>query len=435
MLQKQSFQEQLPDEGDGQFLSPAYLRDVLKRRSIYFLIPFVVILTLGTLVTVLWPATYISKGTILVESQEIPSNLVQPTVAAATNERIQSIEQRIMTRDNLLAIAKKFQMFPGWRQWLSGTEIVDFIRTRKIIKPTDFKLANEEGHGRVLAFTVGFEHERPETAMQVANELITMILKEDVRTRTNFATETTKFLEQEVKKNEADIAAVDKQISELKNQQAASSAPEAVSAERALVVLKEQLILKQASLSDSHPEVRALKQKIQALEKIAAKEKQASLGIDALESKRTGLKADLVTISQKLATARIGENLERGQHSERLEVIEQPTLPQIPVSPNRAKLFGLSFALALMAGGGLVFALEMFDKTIRSSGDLYKIVDRHLVVAIPYISTNAEVRRNKNMKKLAIGLSAVAVVGGLTAAIFLLPFDIAMDKIMAHLRL
>ena len=56
----------------------------------------------------LWPPTYLSEGKILVESQQIPVDLVKPTVTTASKERIQVIEQRVMTRDNLLAILDKY---------------------------------------------------------------------------------------------------------------------------------------------------------------------------------------------------------------------------------------------------------------------------------------------------------------------------------------
>ena len=101
-------------------------------------------------------------------------------------------------------------------------------------------------------------------------------------------------------------------------------------------------------------------------------------------------------ISKKLAAARLGENLERGQHSERLSVIEQPTLPQKSERPNRPKILAVVFAaLAIAAGGGLVFAFEMFDGTIRRNADIAKLIDSQLIVSIPYITTKAETLRQK----------------------------------------
>lgn len=436
MLEKPVLQEQRLGEESGQALTPAYFYDLAKRRALHFAIPFVVVFTLGSLVTLLWPAKYLSQGTILVEAQQIPTTLVQPTVSDPTTQRIQAIQQRIMTRDNLLAIAKKYHLFTGWRQWLSGTQIVDFIRNRTKIEPLEQTLQKTFTHGahNMLAFTVGFEHENPQIAMNVANELVTMILQEDVRARTGVATEATRFLDKEVQRLEGQVNAIDSQIAKLTSQRDPNSDSDASSAAKALNALRAELAIKSASFSDSHPVIQALKRRIKALEKVvAAKDKTTASGIDALESRRDALKANLQKATEKLTAARVGESLEQGQQSERLTVIEQPSLPQEPVSPNRKKLFAFTVILALMAGGGLVGALEMFDTTIHRGDDLFKLVDRHMVVAIPYISTHAEELLQKKKQKLALGVSAGVAVGLLLVAFFLVPVDVLFDKVMAHL--
>src|SRR6476661_723331 len=121
MLQRQQVLEHSPDlDQGGEFISLTHLFDILKRRALWFAIPFLSILAIGSLVTIAWPAKYLSEGKILISSQEIPRDLVRPTVAALSNERIQYIQQRIMTRDNLLALAKKFNLSMGWEGRISG---------------------------------------------------------------------------------------------------------------------------------------------------------------------------------------------------------------------------------------------------------------------------------------------------------------------------
>ena len=115
-----------------------------------------------------------------------------------------------MTRDNLLTIAKKYGLTSGWLEQVSGTEIVDFIRKRTVIKPSEQKLETKKREA--IAFTIGFEYERPDMAAKVANELVTMLLSEDVRSRTEFAAQTTRFLGQEVTRLEGRLASVDAQI-------------------------------------------------------------------------------------------------------------------------------------------------------------------------------------------------------------------------------
>src|SRR4029077_13118707 len=145
MLQRQPSQDAGPihEQNQESAFSISYIFDILKRRALYFVIPFLTILTIGSLVTIGWPARYLSQGKILISSQEIPTELVRPTVSTLSTERIQYIQQRIMTRGKLLALAKKFNLSMGWQGLVSGSEIVDFIRDRTVIKPSEVTLQGE----------------------------------------------------------------------------------------------------------------------------------------------------------------------------------------------------------------------------------------------------------------------------------------------------
>jgi uncharacterized protein involved in exopolysaccharide biosynthesis len=441
MLQQLSYQEGPPpaEQSAGHFFTPEYFYDIVKRRWFYFLIPFVLIFGVGAAITMLLPATYVSTAKMLIESQEIPTDLVQPTVSTVADERVALLQQRILVRDRLLAIAEKYKLaelarrdrFLGrWRPALSATDIVDLMRERTQIIPLKSELPGRPNQRQFIAFTVSFEHERPEVARLVANELVTTILDEDVRARTNSALETTRFLEREHQRLESALDSLELKLAEAKKRETQAPAGPASAAESQLAALKTELLIKSATYSDTHPDMKALKEKIAALEKLTGAKTNkndandasvtAEVSVDTLERQRASTKKDLDGITQKLAAARLGESLERGQHSERLSVIEQPTLPQEPVRPDRPKLLGKVFALAIAASGGLVFAFEMLDGTLRSNADIAKLVDSHLIVSIPYISTKAELARKKSRKiMLVILFAAFFLLGCLGSVIYL----------------
>ncbi|MGB8019498.1 MAG: sugar transporter, partial [Pseudolabrys sp.] len=273
--------------------------------------------------------------------------------------------------------------------------------------------------------------------------LVTMILSEDVRARTAFASETTKFLDRDVQRLETQLSQFDAQIAELRRRPGGVAFdPSRFDEGRSLAALKAELVIRGANLASSHPEIRALKQKIAALENTPKSESTDTdaaagstptnePGFDALETKRASIKAELNTATQRLAAARLGENLERGQHSERLQVLEQPTLPQKPTSPNRPRIFIIAFMAALMAGGGLAFATELSDQSVRRSSDLYSIIDSHLIVSIPYIATRGEARRKKTKTISGSAIVAALIVASLIALFFILPpLDIVFTKLM-----
>jgi uncharacterized protein involved in exopolysaccharide biosynthesis len=460
MLERQGFQDNRSDENSGQSLSIAHIRDLLKRRSYHFAIPALLVLIVGSFIAVAWPARFLSQSKILISAQEIPSDLVRPTVATLASERIQIIEQRILTRDNLLAVAQKFQLKPDWQATLLGTETTDFIKDRIQIKPLELTLPGDRK--AAIAFTVGFDYEKPEVAMRVANELVTMILNQDVRSRTEFASETTRFLEQEVKRLENEINLTDAQVVEFRDRKLGDVSADSESQDvKQLAALRAELLIKSATYSDTHPDILALKRKIAAFKKTtpAAASPDTSIKsdaksdkgavppkdtgsitvadvatFDALELKRQTLRSELTSARQKLTAARLGENLERGQHSERLEVLEQATVPKKPTSPNRPRIFGITLVAALMAGGAMVFAAETLNPTIRHTSELYSVIDSHLIVSIPYISTLSEMRRRKNSIWLTVGILVTIILGAVIAGYFLLPpIDILFSKSVNYL--
>src|SRR5689334_22514876 len=260
MLQKLDIEPELGESDLSYLLQPAYYLGLLKRRWPFFLVPFLSVLLIGAAVTYLWPATYFSEGKILVQSQQIPTELVRPTVTSAAQERIQVIEQRTMTRDNLLAIADKFQLFPDKRSLISVTELVALIRKQAKIAPVDVQLdfRQRSRDNPTIVFAVGFEYSDPQIAARVANELMTRILNEDLRDRTSRATDTTKFLTREVQKLSADNAALDAKIAQLKLSQ---GKPASGNSDQPplLAQLKTELVQKGALYSDKHPVIQSLK--------------------------------------------------------------------------------------------------------------------------------------------------------------------------------
>jgi uncharacterized protein involved in exopolysaccharide biosynthesis len=421
-------------EDRSQGLDLRHYVGILKRRIFYFLIPFSLIASLGLYFAAIQKPTYLSEGKILVASQGIAPDIVRPIVTAAASERIQVIEQRIMTRDNLLSIASKFGLFPSVQQ--SATGLSDLMRQSTQIRPLDVERQIRQG-ASPIAFTVGFEYESPELAMRVASEFMTLILNEDAQTQTSRATETVKILENEVKGAEDKLDSIQMQLIEIKRRPR-DAVPEAPDQEKsqlaALAALKAELIQRTSVYSDAHPTVTALKKRIAAVEKSITQSPQASGAtqttqadeIEALQWQRLALEKRLDDANGKLASARLSERLDRDQQSERLQIIESPPLPQRPVKSGRLKVVGIAFALAAMLGVGAVFAAEVLDGSIRGRHELSGVVDSHLIVSIPYIATRADVLRTRWSVILGAvtGVLIMGILGGLAAAIvFGLPAD------------
>ena len=169
--------------------------------------------------------------------------------------------------------------------------------------------------------------------------------------------------------------------------------------------------------------MKALKKRIAALETVVSQEPEKSQvspqGLDVLKLQLTSAEANLDEANRKLLAARLGEALERNQQSERLQVLEQPVVPQKPIKPNRPKLLALVFVLALFVGVGAVMTAESMDKSIHSTQELTGVIDSSLIVAIPYITTQAETLRRKGRVRLLLGGVILLALAAIAMALYL----------------
>ena len=423
------------DAAGGQPLDLAYYLQIVQRRWLLFAALFSAVLLIGAFVTAIQHPIYEFEGKVLVELQDIPSDLVMPTVTDSANQRIQVIQQRIMTRDNLLGLVKKYNMFAKEREWMSGTEVLDLMRQRTRFDLVDIS-ATPGRSASTIAFTVSFEYENPDITQNVANDLLTLILAEDAHNRTSRATETTNFLEHESLRLQGELAAIEAQIaqSQVPPKDDANITDPAQMQVVELAKLKDALAQEAATHSEAFPAVVALRKRIAAMEALIAKTPspaaaQANAGLVDLERRRLATEENLTDTNKKLEEARLGEKLERDQEFERLQVIEQPILPQTPIKPNRGKLLAVSFALAMAVGAGAVFAAEMLDGSIRHSRQLLGAANGRMIVSIPYIATTAERSRKRGRLVVLLALGAVLLLGGVSGFLFFgPPIDLSWVK-------
>jgi uncharacterized protein involved in exopolysaccharide biosynthesis len=193
--------------------------NIVKRRSKYLLIPFVVVSILSIVLAVALPSVYRSIATILIEEQEIPSDLVRSTVTTFADQRIQVITQRIMTRANLMDIIQKFDLYPDARKSKSEERILEKMRKRIVVEPISANVIDKRSGQpsmATIAFTLTFDDNAPAIAQKVANELTSLFLKENIKSRTESAENATLFLSEESRRLKDKIQEIQSQFATFK---------------------------------------------------------------------------------------------------------------------------------------------------------------------------------------------------------------------------
>ncbi|MCD4754244.1 MAG: lipopolysaccharide biosynthesis protein [Deltaproteobacteria bacterium] len=173
----------------------------LRRRKWFIVVPWLVILCIASVVAYLLPAIYQSKATILIESQQVPEDLVRTTVTGYAEERIKTITEQILSRQTLEQIIKDFQLYPD----LQGKEPVENILSKMrediLVEMVSAMVPSRRTERQVevnVAFTVSYDGTDPEKVVQVTKRLTSLFLEYNKSIRENLAKTTTNILEQQL---------------------------------------------------------------------------------------------------------------------------------------------------------------------------------------------------------------------------------------------
>jgi polysaccharide biosynthesis transport protein len=106
---------------------PDYVK-MLTRRKKYLLWTVCGIVGVVVPVSMLIPKEYKSETLILVEPQKIPEAYVRATVTSDVTDRLQTIQEEIMSRTRLASIITDLNLYPKERAKKSMDELVEEIR-------------------------------------------------------------------------------------------------------------------------------------------------------------------------------------------------------------------------------------------------------------------------------------------------------------------
>ena len=318
---------------------------------------FVLFVALGAAVGItlsrILPPVYLAQARLLVESEQIPGSLAESTVRTQATEQLQIIQQRLLTRANLLELANRLQIYaplPGQSpRRLDPDQIVADLRARIRITVT----GGPAGRGRAqqaTIVTIAFPAATAQLSSAVVNEIVTQILSENVRMRTAVAGQTLEFFEQEVDRLDRELAIRQERILAFQNanqdalpdsldfrrrQQLAeqerlgqlertvaglvdrrdrlvalyestgqvtsvATAPQTPE-ERQLQALRDELSRALVTLAPQNPRVRMIEAQIQALETTVAQQAGAAPGVDPQQA---AFQLQLTDIDGQIAFAR-----------------------------------------------------------------------------------------------------------------------------------
>jgi uncharacterized protein involved in exopolysaccharide biosynthesis len=210
---------------------------IFRRRRKAIITAGTALLAISIAAAFLWPPTFKSTATILIEEQEIPPDLVRSTITSYADQRIETIKQQVMSRTTLWKVVEQFNLYQDLRKTNAVEDVV-----KRFVKDIEVEVISADVVDKrtqhpikaTIAFTVAYESNSPDLAQKVANELTSLFLGENLKSRERQAQEATAFLQQEAENLAKHISEVDGNISAFK-QRAKGALPELMSLNQQLM--------------------------------------------------------------------------------------------------------------------------------------------------------------------------------------------------------
>ena len=206
---------------DEPTISPHDIITIIKRRKWNLFLPLILVFTITTAIAFLIPSYYKSTSTILIENQEIPSDFVMATVTSFAEQRLQMINQRVMSTKKLIELIDQFNLYADLRKKWTVEEIMEKMKEDIHMETISTEVIDRRT-GRpttaTIAFTLSYLGKDPGTVQKVTDALTSFFLKENLQVRERQTQEATSFLEEEMKKVKSYLEELDIQLSDFKKQ-------------------------------------------------------------------------------------------------------------------------------------------------------------------------------------------------------------------------
>ncbi len=200
-------------------ITPNDYLQIIKRRKWSIILTSLIVFLTAAIIAFALSSIYISTSTILIEEQEIPQAFVMATVTSYAEQRLQSINQRIMSTSRLLEIINRFNLYEDIRKKWATEEIIEKMREDIKLETISAEVLDRRtGRPSVatIAFTLSYEGKDPKQVQQVSNMLASLYLEENLKVRKRQTKEAYTFLEEELKKVKSDLLEIEKKLAEFK---------------------------------------------------------------------------------------------------------------------------------------------------------------------------------------------------------------------------
>ena len=206
------------DEEEGGNLL-AHLPTIIRERYRWLLFPTILCFIAGIVAAFTLPAVYRSTATLLVESPQLPEDVVGEQDIDIIDQRIAKIRQQVLSRPRLIELIQKHRLYTDERSSKSLSEIIEKMRGSTTIETVSAELQRATaGRSSTIAFALSFDYKSAPQAQAVAQDMTEQVLLIDATKSSEQATNTVQFLTDQATALQSQMAALESSIESIKAQ-------------------------------------------------------------------------------------------------------------------------------------------------------------------------------------------------------------------------
>jgi uncharacterized protein involved in exopolysaccharide biosynthesis len=279
-----------------------YLPIILWQRRYYVLTCLLAMLVLGVVAAFGLPRTYRSTATLLVQSQDLPTTIVDSPTNGAVEQRIARIREQVLSRGDLIQLIEQDDLYPAERRTKPLSKIIEQMRHATSVGALSSDIGQQSGtQNNTIAIAMSFDYADPAKAQAVLQSFVSKFLTMDSQDVEDQATLTVRFLQDQATKLQSQISEIEGQLTALKARNGAALASSGMppmldtgsfsaqiaalqnenrqliaqsrhpgGGNDALASAEAALAAAQAQYSDSHPDVVAAKERVKELRAMSA---------------------------------------------------------------------------------------------------------------------------------------------------------------------
>jgi uncharacterized protein involved in exopolysaccharide biosynthesis len=415
---------------------PDVFMSVWRRRKWLALSTFAVILCAAASVAAFLPDLYRGTATVIVERPDVTESLVRPGEADELETRLQTIEEKLLSRARLGDLIQRFNLYSGQRTQGASTEAI-IERMRRDIRLEPRGVDPTVGHGATVSFDLSYWGDNARTAAEVANTLAASYVADNLKSREHQAASSANFLKAQLdeakahldESSEAQARLVghrDGLVKRLASMEPAGG-PRAAGVAR-LTKLREELTELRTRYKESHPMITRAQSEIRAVESqvagLAPRDNTGPADGGAVQRIREDLaQADAALMSSSYATdkdrylslvklyeeARLNESMEQEQQGVQFAILDPAVEPDGPASPNRFRILLGGLAISIGLALGAVLLAERADTSFHALDDLKEFTRVPVLASIPRIVT----KKGKRQRRYRVFLGTCLALLGL----------------------